>query len=391
VPRKPILLFLVLLYVSMSSLAQDAAGESHVVKAWLDPAKAVQGQHMSLNIMIGVDTYFSEGTDITLPEMAHALVLQQQAAINGVHSIDGRQFATQVQQVDVYPDRAGILVVPSFSVSFTQAVTTQGKLTSRTVEVATEQLLGLITLPPEMQDVRAFMVSPHVDVDDQWIVPDGKVTFEAGDVMRRTVTITAQDMAAMNLPQISPQSPRGVSVTLAEPRLASSSGRDGQQATLVQHMSYAVETPGQFRLGGETLSWWDPVSGVRRDHAFTIRSVDAGGLPWRQLVFGVLVAVAVLLLVMSARAYRSRRDPVDSKIAHNLRDRDAGVRLSAIYACADYHHPADAEPARLRTRLPSSLALVERILRSRYAVSIVEEEPSVRDSKLLARQLRQMK
>lgn len=391
VTGKLVKVLLILLCVSVSSFAQDPADESYIVKAWLEPAKAVQGQYMALNIMIGVDTYLTEGTDISLPEMAHALVLKQQPAVSGVKTINGRQFATQVQQVDVYSDRAGILVVPSFSVSFTQAVTTRGKLTSRTVEVETDQLLGLITLPPEMQDLGAFMVSPQVDVDDQWIVPDGKITFEAGDVLRRTVKITAQGMAAMNMPEISPQLPRGVSVTLAEPNLSSSSGRNGQQATLVQHMSYVVESPGQFTLGGETLSWWDPVSGSRRDHTFAIRPVDAGGVPWRRLMLGALVIALVLLLVLIVRVQRSKRDPEDIEIAHNLHDRDAGKRLAAIYACADYHSPAGAAPALLRARLTSSLELVERILRARYAVPVVEGEPSEHDSKLLTRQLKKIK
>lgn len=373
--------------VAVAGRAESPADEHYFVDTWLDPPKAAVGEHVTLNVMIGVDSYFSGATELGLPDIAHALVLHDQGAINGDKYVGATYFTTQTHQVDVYPGREGIMVVPAVQVRFTQAVEVDGELTNQVVQFSTGELLGLVTVPPAMRGIPGFMVSADVQVADDWQgVKTGE--YQVGDVLTRVVTVAATGMSSLNMPQFTPRAPRGVSVTLAEPGLSSSSGREATAATMVQQISYAIESPGQYRLGGEVLSWWDPVNMARQDHAFALVPVDAGGLPWRLLAIAAMALVIAVLSALALWDYLRRRDPVDLAIRQRLHSSDAGERLAALYACADYHHAPGEEPVRLRRLLSASSALVNKVLAARFSASAERGEPSPRDSKALYRAIR---
>ncbi|MEZ5571842.1 MAG: hypothetical protein R3E64_07430 [Halioglobus sp.] len=373
--------------LAAASFASDYSDEHHFIEVWLDPPKAAVGEHIRLNLMIGVDSYFSAATDLALPDIEHALVLHDQPAINGAKDIGGKYFTTQLHQIDIYPGREGIMVVPAFQVTFTQAVEVNGELSSQSVRLDTEQLLGLIQVPPVMQGEAGFMVSPHVQVSDEWEgTRDDE--YQVGDVLTRVVVLTASDMAAMNMPQFTPRVPRGVSVTLAEPSLSSSSGREDTAATMEQHMSYAIEAPGRYRLGGEVLSWWDPVKAARQDHRFAEVPVNAGGLPWRMMTIAAILAATMAVLALALRRYLRRRDATDLAIRQRLCSKDARERLAALYAYADYHQPRGGEPVRLRELLSSSDVLIDKVLAAQFSAASVGGEPSRAQSKALYRKIR---
>ncbi|MCP5130713.1 MAG: BatD family protein [Pseudomonadales bacterium] len=389
-----LLVALLLAYLAVAaSYAQDygsdqgEVNEHHFIRVWLDPTKMAVGERATLNVMVGVDSFFTGSTELALPAIERALVLQSQPAVNGGENLQGKNFTTQTHKIDIYPDHKGILTVPSFRVTFKQSMEVYGQLTSQPVQLATEQLLGLVSVPPAMAGETGFMVSSDVKITDDWS-GDEKGEFKVGDVLTRVVTIVAADMASMNMPQFTPYAPSGVSVTLAEPRLSSTSGREEAAATMVQHISYAVESPGQYTLGTEVLSWWDPKAASRRDHRFADKPVDAGGLPWRLVAIVVSVSVPVLLLILVMRRYLRRRDAVDVAIRQQLHRGDASKRLAALYAYADYHKLQGEQPVRLRALLPASQALVEKVMSARYSSNGIDGEPSRGESKSLYRQMR---
>ena len=389
-----LLVALLLAYLAVAaSYAQDygsdqgEVNEHHFIRVSLDLAKMAVGERATLNVMVGVDSFFTGSTELALPAIERALVLQSQPAVNGGENLQGKNFTTQTHKIDIYPDHKGILTVPSFRVTFKQSMEVYGQLTSQPVQLATEQLLGLVSVPPAMAGETGFMVSSDVKITDDWS-GDEKGEFKVGDVLTRVVTIVAADMASMNMPQFTPYAPSGVSVTLAEPRLSSTSGREEAAATMVQHISYAVESPGQYTLGTEVLSWWDPKAASRRDHRFADKPVDAGGLPWRLVAIVVSVSVPVLLLILVMRRYLRRRDAVDVAIRQQLHRGDASKRLAALYAYADYHKLQGEQPVRLRALLPASQALVEKVMSARYSSNGIDGEPSRGEIKSLYRQMR---
>jgi hypothetical protein len=380
----------ILMVMSLTAAASEPEAKPYFVDAWLEPTKAVPGQHMTLNILIGVDTYFARAAQLSIPEIDHALVLLNDRAINGSENRNGESFASQLWEVNVYPNREGILVVPSFAVGFTRALTDGNKLSQQRVEVRVEQLLGLVSLPPAMKGLSGFMVSTDVEVDDEWTFPEDKELFTRGDIFQRVITVSATDMTAMNMPQFNPQVPKGISVTLAEPSLASSNGRDGPKASMVQRITYVIEKPGQFSLGGESISWWNPQESSREDYQFDSKTIDAGGIPWR-LVWTVLALILLIVFsYLGFRRYLLMRDPRDVAIKKDLHHNDASKRMAAIYAYADHHNPEGNEPVRLKRLLLASSTAIERILQSRFSSSTDDTSPTARESKQLYRKIKQL-
>jgi hypothetical protein len=384
------LTLLALLVMALASSASEPAAPPYFVDSWLEPAQAVPGQKMVLNLKIGVDTYFTRAAKFSLPEMEQALVLLNSQAINSGESRHGKRYATQLWEIDIYPNRAGILMVPAITLGFSRAPDSEsaGEDSAQRVEVVTEQLLGLVAMPAAMKGLSGFMVSSDVEIDDQWTPPQGKQSLLRGDVIQRVITIEAKDMTAMNMPQINPQTPRGVSVTLAEPSLSSSNGRDGPSARMEQHISYAIEKPGRYKLGGEAISWWNPQQSQRVNYQFDSKPVDAGGVPWQLLGAALAGLVLLLLAGLACRRYLRQRDLREVAIKKRLRDLDAGKRLAALYAYADYHNPAASEAVQLRKELACSRALVAKVLQARFSSATDNDSPSVKETRQLFRQSR---
>ena len=385
--RRRLVCLLLLSLCVATGHAQPEGNEHYFMEAALDPPQASVGQKVTVSVVIGVDSYFSGVTELALPDMDHALVLHDEPAINGSRNIGDTYYTTQTHRIIVYPDREGILVVPAFGVTFTQAVLDTDDQRSDTVQLRTPPMLLIARVPESMSGTPGFIVSNAVEIQDDWGAEE-REEYKVGDVLTRVVTITANEMTAMNMPQFAPRVPRGVSVTLAEPALSSTSGREDLGATMVQQMSYVVESPGHYELGGEMLDWYDPAVSSRRDYQFGLKVVNAGGLPWLTISLVALALLLVGTLIVLWRRYLHRRDPVDVAIRKQLGSSRSANRLAAVYAYADYHQPEVLAPARLRTLLGSADTLVEKTLAAQFSRAVQPDSPTRQESRTLYRQLR---
>jgi hypothetical protein len=385
-----IILFSLFCLATPLALAQpDYAEESYFVKVWLEPAKVAVGQKMTMNVMFATDSYFSNPARIVLPEIEHVLMLETEPSLNGQQTLDGRYFTTLTRFIDIYPEQEGVVRIPSFAVSFGQPITDNDGFKTTTVRLSTESLLALVRTPPGMQGLNGYMVSDEVKITDDWQgLKDTE--YEVGDVLQRKIFIEAANMASMNMPLINPDVPRGVSVTLAEPELSTKSGRQGQFATMTQQMSYAIEKPGQYQLGGEVLNWWDPDKTERVDHTLTVESINAGGIPWRFISTVVMLVLVFLLLVWRLRHSLRHRNATQLAIKKMLHSSAASERLAALYAYADHHQPQTSDPAQLKELLPESKFRVRSVLKGRYSSSGTPDQPSHRQSRDLYRQLKKV-
>ncbi len=383
-------LVLSLLLPGWASAQGEIQGEGYIVKVWLDPPKVATGERMQLNVLVGVDSYFSGPLRIVTPSVRQALVLDQAQGVSGIHDYEGTRYASLLQQIDIFPSREGVLMVPPFSVHFARADLSGGGFSSKAESVTTQSLLALVQTPPAMGDLDAFMVSPQVSVTDEWDVEEGQTAFVVGDVIQRVISTTAANMASMNMPEVGFQVPRGVSMTLAEPELSSSNYRGEQTATITQRVNYAIESPGQYTLGGETLSWWDPESAERVDHQFAVQTLDAGGLPWKLIAVGALGVCLAMILVVLIWRWLKARDPQEVAINRGIRSPQPAVRLSSLYAFADRHCAVEAEPARLRALLSDS-PLPPEVLSARYSDSGASLDlPTRQQARRILRRLKQL-
>lgn len=94
-----LLVALLLAYLAVAaSYAQDygsdqgEVNEHHFIRVWLDPTKMAVGERATLNVMVGVDSFFTGSTELALPAIERALVLQSQPAVNGGENLQGKEF-----------------------------------------------------------------------------------------------------------------------------------------------------------------------------------------------------------------------------------------------------------------------------------------------------------
>ena len=125
-----------------------------------------------------------------------------------------------------------------------------------------------------------------------------------------------------------------------------------------------------------------------KQYRFKQQSVNAGGLPWPQLL-GVACGALLLILVWAGWRRRKRRvGSVGRSIARGISSGDARKRIASLYAYGDYHGQAGADPMLLQAAPGVRVASARELLAARYGAGGSDRAPSRQQSRELYRQLK---
>lgn len=251
------------------------------------------GQKVLIRYQFYTPTYYNDAIYFEPPLLDNALVMPPES-INGRQSFQQQMMTLQTIQMAVYPTQEGIIQFPDLE--FSVPAVGQGGGTIPRARIRARAFVLLVRTPPSMDGLRGFVAAPDLSVNDTWEVPEGAL--EKGDLLTRTLELKVRGVPAMVLPDFKVTAPRGISVLATEPSLNTSDGREGMVGTLTQRVTYAIERPGSYLLGGESLVWWKTEGdGARQTLVLEEKRADAGGLPLT-LVFGLAGTLVSLMLCL---------------------------------------------------------------------------------------------
>ena len=280
----PLLLVNSPLSFSNSSLLKDngsaqTLNESVVLKAWIEPSEAIVArQQVNFFIEVSTDSFFSGGTRIDEFEVPGAIVLRrEQLAVNSSRREGGRSWAVQRWKIALYPQRGGRFDVPDIDV---RVVVGSGE--SRAEKVLRLRAFGFEAIVPEsMADVAAWIATNEFEVRESYDIDEdllaGEVSaggISVGDTVTREIRLTANDAAAMMLPQLHFTAGDGLAVYEKPPRLSNSVNRGVYRAQRIETVTYFIEQQGTFELSELAISWWDTQARERRDVILPARTIS---------------------------------------------------------------------------------------------------------------------
>ncbi|HHP0461233.1 TPA: BatD family protein [Vibrio harveyi] len=247
----------------------------------IDKQEVAPGEQVNLEFTAITEQYFVDSPEYSMPYIANAMIKQERSSVlPGYTYIDGKKYTSQRWSIQVYPNKAGVYLIPSMDVSL---FTVGDDLHSVKTALKTKPVALMVKSPIEMIGRSGYLVSPKVSVEDNWSNNQGAKSYNKGDLLQRTITIKAENTSSFMMPDFVPSVPEGISASLMEPNISSNYERGQHSATLTQKISYSIDKPGQYRLGNESVSWWNPDTRKAENWKAESLNIDAGGMDYLKL------------------------------------------------------------------------------------------------------------
>ncbi|NRD74587.1 BatD family protein [Shewanella sp. VB17] len=295
-----------------------------------DTHHPVVGQQVVLSYELVVDGFFNGPTRFDLASLSGArLAKRSDFAVNGSIRKQGRSLATQRWEVSLYPEKTGLLDIPAMMFNI-EYMNNEGKAVKQ--RLVSDDIQFFVYLPDELQGVNSYIVSPDVKVSDRWT--GQKNQYEKGDVLVRQIQIEASDVQSIQIPRFIPLPVDGIKIIPQEAQLSDTNDRGQQRASMTQRLSYVITQAGNYRIGGESLYWWNLEQGEQLS-VFPTEEINVNGLSPRSVYVLIIVVFLLLLLSLGGRYVANRPPSLKAKLTCALRSGDLKKFVSLLYQKTD--------------------------------------------------------
>lgn len=291
----------VLLTALLATLTQAVRADDDAlvsVSTALEPDRAVvPGERARLLISIATPRWFTAGTRLTLPEVPGLVLLQNQDfASNATERRGSESWSVQRWSIDVFATRAGRFEIPPVAVDVAVSKNAAEEVRS-TLFTATQPLT--VTLPEALAELDNWIASPKVSLSQQI---EGGPSAYLGDAIRQRITIQAEDVMAMFIPELELEDVGSALQRYPEPpTLRNRANRGTLRAERRHVVTWIAAKPGEVTLPAVRIHWWNTNTNTLDVlHSDPITLTVSGELPPRRLTPrdvwpAVLLLCAVLL------------------------------------------------------------------------------------------------
>ena len=357
-----------------------------------EPTTVYVGQRVSFSIEVLTTGQLDSAVQFDLGNAPGALLLRVPGSPTfGSDKLGGVSYTSYRYDFALYPHRAGahtVLAVPVRG----ETVEAFGK-PSVPFRIATESFVIDAVLPPGAEKLSSLVSAPTFTVEEHWEPAPGAAI--VGDAFRQTITMRANDVLGMALPELSAPEIDGLRVYPRRPVVNDTIERGEITGEVTQTFVYICESPGVYTTPQRTITWFDLTTKKLRQEtlasahfevepdpeAALLQDAISTGTTFGQaqdspFLIGLLVLLPLSLLVawslrkpMIAKL-ADRRARAATSIAHvrnACRENDAAAALAALLR----HLDAAAAPGIVTTatvwsrafnspRLESAVANLER-------------------------------
>ncbi len=224
------------------------------IKSWVEPAESiVVRQQVTLLIEVSTDTWFGGGTRIGRLELDNAIVLRRESfAVNSTRLEHGQTYTVQRWSISLYPQRPGLYEVPPLPLGLAIASVggdvIEGQVMAPGVSFEVE-------LPDALEGINDWVSTSSLRVEESY--NRDLTDLKPGDAVQRQVTFSAENVAAMMLPELTATEQEGLGVYQKPPQIKDENNRGVYRARRTEAITYIIERPGSYRLPEQTFYWWD--------------------------------------------------------------------------------------------------------------------------------------
>ena len=351
-----ITLLLMVSFQAFSTEIKPSQQHSEIeIRAWLGnehaqdkPLTVAQKQQVVMVIEIATPRWFTSGTDIQLPELNNAIIMQRsQSSTNLTERRDGHTWAKQRWEITIYPTESGNVVIPPTRVGVAFSSKEGG---SKYATLYTPPLSFVSHLPnAELTQNRAWFSASSATADQDWVYTyqqSENKRLKVGDSVTRTVTLEAQNSLSILLPQILPMHSTTEFQRYSEPnRLDDTQIRGRYRSSRSEQQTYLLQTGGTVILPSYTITWWNTelqtleqiiVPGETLNVSHTVSSFLSQYGP-------TIVSIVAFMMILLGLIYWVIRyfqtHPLPARVQYELalRHRAFGTMRTLVYRQARIH------------------------------------------------------
>jgi hypothetical protein len=199
------------------------------------------------NLNIYSDRPLNNQYEISTPKINKAdIQLLDQTAIQQVE-IRGKQYNVIEQRYAIYPREMGRFIIegPVFNGAQQDGPKVQIRANNLEINVRARQ---------DFENAKYWLPATNVTIDETWQKPS---PLRVGDIIPRQITLTAQGIAAKDLPDIITNAPEIVDILNTDVSLTDKINKQGIQGTRVEQQQIQLLERGEVTFPDIKIHWWD--------------------------------------------------------------------------------------------------------------------------------------
>ena len=217
-----------------------------------DEGNTVVGQELTVGIKFATQTWFKGSNRFVLPEVQSAVVTQRDAfGTNETRREGGISWVMQEKRFSVFPQSPGEFTLPPIKVTM-KVHSSEGDVEG---ELYTKPITFNVSEPAELVHVDQWWAASAFTIDESW-----NKNFEGlkpGFSIKRTITIKADGLLAMMLPEVNHPPIKGLAHYVKTPKLKDDNTRGNKLGTRVQDIDYVVEESGEVTIPAVEITWFN--------------------------------------------------------------------------------------------------------------------------------------
>ena len=209
--------------------------------------------------------YYASGVQIYsdlpgVPDIPNAVVVVVGETRSTTEVRPEGRYGVLEQRYAIFPEKSGSLVIPEISVTSSVRLTASGRTRRSGIRVSTPEIrLDVLPVPASYPADSPWLPARQVSVTDAW-EPAG-LSFELGEPVRRTLTVTVAGNTGSSIPPVALDLPADAFKQYPEPvGISEQTVASDVVGTREQAYSIVPVAPGMLQLRELGLTWWDTVN-----------------------------------------------------------------------------------------------------------------------------------
>lgn len=240
--------------LSVTLLALAAQAEVAPVTVRMAAPKAWIGQRAAFYIELLAPGSFVGAANFELPQIPGTLLIKMGNPVVSSKDIEGASWFVQTHEFALFSQKAGVLEVPAFPVTFSRREGFVGAVTE--VKAKTPTATIEIQRPPGSEQIGFLVTTESLEVTETWDSPPGPA--KVGAMFKRTILQRAPNLTGMALAPAPITAPDGIKVYPGNAGTNDKLERGDFLGERRETITYLLQKSGTLSLPALTYVWWNP-------------------------------------------------------------------------------------------------------------------------------------
>jgi len=219
----------------------------------VSPNEVLTGQPFFVKIIVFTPTWFTKAPDFGEYQVNNSFTIRTERPLGGYETINGKRYTTLSYEYIVFPLKAGKLELPPLSVEFESPV--EGDYKGKLVNVMTRGASIEILPIPNYDNSKPLFVANNVTISENWSKEFSGL--KVGDVLERTLRISAYGTLANMIPPIAIDSLAWASTYLGKANLTQTINGKTVTSERIEKHTYLLEKEGSYMIPEIQLNYYN--------------------------------------------------------------------------------------------------------------------------------------